>query len=87
MVSHKNVYNSLSLDMKKRFEARKCVFILAESVEPERLIGSGKWAIPVPYVNLTVVSETPISESTTYGEAHLTSYVRGRMGQELRVAQ
>ena len=55
MVSHKNVYNSLSLDMKKRFEARKCVFILAESVEPERLIGSGKWAEPVPYVNLTVV--------------------------------
>ena len=27
--------------------------------------------------------ETPVSESTTYGKAHLTSYVRGRMGQEL----
>ena len=27
--------------------------------------------------------DIPVSESTTYGEAHLTSYVRGRMGQEL----
>ena len=31
--------------------------------------------------------ETPVSESTTYGEAHLASYVRGRTGQKLRVKE
>ena len=51
---------------------------LTELVEAERLTGSDKWAMPETRANLIVVR--PVSESTTYGEAHLTSYARGTHG-------